>query len=242
MDDAEHRDGKVQWCFSGKPGFEKDPLYGFKYLSQLYEKSEPGYDGRYLVPTLWDKKTEKIVCNESSEIIRMFYTEFDAFLPEHLRELTKGEKGIFPPHLREEIEAMNDWVYHTINNGVYKTGFATSQEAYDEHVYPIFKSLDRLEEHLSQPGHSPYLFGENITEADIRLFPTLIRFDVAYFTIFRCNLKMIRYEYPRLHDWLRRLYWDESERTGGGAFKKTVDFQTVCYTLRERIKALANQQ
>ena len=157
----------------------------------------------------------------------MFYTEFDAFIPKHLRESSKGDKGLFPSHLQKDIEAMNDWVYDTVNNGVYKTGFATTQEAYEEHVYPIFKSLDRLEEHLGQPGHSPYLFGDFITEADIRLYTTLIRFDVAYFTIFKCNLKMIRYEYPRLHDWLRRLYWDESEVTNGGAFKNTVEFQLV---------------
>ncbi|ORY14032.1 glutathione transferase [Clohesyomyces aquaticus] len=186
------------WCFSGKPGFEKDPLYGFKSLKELYEKAEPGYTGRYLVPTLWDKKKETIVNNESSEIIRMFYTEFDALIPPELRESTKGPQGLFPQELRAEIEAMNEWVYDT--------------------------SLDRLEEHLGQPGHHPYLFGENITEADIRLYPTIARFDVAYFTIFRCNLKMIRYEYPRLDQWLRRLYWDESERTNGGAFKKTTYF------------------
>ena len=170
---------------------------------------------------------EKIVSNESSEIIRTFYTEFDAFIPSHLRESTKGSKGLFPAHLRAEIEAMNEWVYDTINNGVYKTGFATTQAAYEEHIYPIFKSLDRLEEHLGKPGHQPYLFGENITEADIRLYPTIARFDVAYFTVFKCNLKMIRYEYPRLHKWLRQLYWDESEKTNGGAFKKSTVFHTV---------------
>ena len=117
------------------------------------------------------KLPETIVSNESSEIIRMFYTEFDAFIPEHLRESTKGDKGIFPSHLRKDIEAMNDWVYDTINNGVYKTGFATTQEAYEEHVYPVFKSLDRLEEHLGQPGHGPYLFGDHITETDVCLLP-----------------------------------------------------------------------
>jgi len=125
-------------------------------------------------------------------------------------------------------------VYNDLNNGVYKTGFATSQAAYEEHVYPVFGALDRLEEHLGQRGHGPYLFGESITEADVRLYPTLVRFDVAYYTIFRCNLRMVRFEYPRLHEWLRRLYWDESERTNGGAFKKTVDFQAVCMSLEER--------
>ncbi|KAF2731324.1 hypothetical protein EJ04DRAFT_583809 [Polyplosphaeria fusca] len=222
--DASEQPGRG-WHFSGERGFEKDPLYGFKWLSELYKKADASYEGRYLVPTLWDKKKETIVSNESSEIIRMFYSEFDAFLPEHLRESSKGEKGLFPTQLHTEIEAMNEWVYDKINNGVYKTGFASSQEAYEEHVHPIFKSLDRLESHLLEKN-TPYLFGDFITEADIRLYTTLIRFDVAYFTIFRCNLKMIRYEYPQLHEWLRRLYWDESEKTNGGAFKKTVDFQS----------------
>ncbi|KAF2179399.1 glutathione S-transferase [Zopfia rhizophila CBS 207.26] len=219
------------WCWTGeaKDGAEKkDPLYGFSFLRDLYEKAEPGYigkGGRFLVPCLWDKKKETIVSNESSEIIRMFYTEFDAFIPEQLRESSKGQKGLFPEHLRNDIEGMNTWVYDNINNGVYKTGFATSQAAYEENVFPLFKSLDRLEKHLGEPGHSPYLFGDHITEADIRLYPTLIRFDIAYHTIFKCNLKMIRHDYPRLNEWLKRLYWDESERTNGGAFKKTVLFR-----------------
>ena len=170
---------------------------------------------------------ETIVNNESSEIIRMLYTEFDALIPEHLRESSKGDRAIFPAHLHKSIDEMNEWVYDTVNNGVYKTGFAQTQEAYEEHVYPVFKSLDRIEEHLGSTV-GPFLFGNHITEADIRLYPTILRFDVAYFTIFKCNLKMIRYEYPRLHDWLRKLYWDNSELTNFGAFRKTVDFQAVC--------------
>lgn len=157
----------------------------------------------------------------------MFYTEFDAFLPEHLRESTKGSKGLYPPELQSEIDAMNGWVYENLNNGVYKTGFASTQEAYEESVYAVFKSLDRIEEHLSQPGHSPYLFGENITEADIRLYVTMIRFDVAYFHIMRCSLKMVRFDYPHIHKWLRNLYWDEGEKTNGGAFKKTSHLPVV---------------
>lgn len=174
-------------------------------------------------------RAEKIVSNESSEIIRMFYTEFDAFLPLHLREVTKGDKSLLPQHLQSEIEAMNDWVYHTVNNGVYKTGFATSQAAYEENVYPVFASLDRLEKHLSQPEHQPYLFGDHITDADIRLYPTIARFDVAYHTIFKCDMKMIRYDYPKIDQWLRRLYWDEGETTNGGAFKKTTNFSAVSF-------------
>jgi glutathionyl-hydroquinone reductase len=120
-----------------------------------------------------------------------------------------------------------EWVYDTVNNGVYKTGFATTQKAYENHLFPLFKSLDRLEAHLGEPGHSPYLFGEHITEADVRLYTTIIRFDIAYYLIFRCNLKMIRYEYPNLHLWLRRLYWDKSQETNGGAFGKTSILEQV---------------
>lgn len=156
----------------------------------------------------------------------MFYTEFDFFIPEQLRESSKGERGLFPQSLRAKIEAMNEWVYDTINNGVYKTGFATSQAAYEEHVRPIFKSLNRIEEHLGSSSH-PYLFGDYITEADIRLYPTIARFDVAYFTIFKCNLKMIRHDFPNIDRWLRRLYWDQSEATNGGAFHTTTHFQSV---------------
>lgn len=166
----------------------------------------------------------------------MLYTEFDAFIAENLRESSKGGKGLFPSYLRQDIEAMNEWVFDSINMGVYKAGFAMTQEAYEQNVYPIFKSLDRLEEHLGQPGYSPFLFGDHITEADIRLYTTLIRFDVAYHSLFKCNLKMIRHDYPRLHEWMRNLYWDESDRTNGGAFKKTVDFLAVGVLLHFRTR------
>ena len=210
------------WLFTGKNGSaNRDPLYGFHSLSELYFKADAEFNGRFTVPVLWDKKLETIVNNESSEIIRMFYSEFDALLPSNLREPNRPGGGFYPIHLRPEIDAMNDWVYNTVNNGVYKVGFAANQEAYNDNVYPLFSSLDRLEHHLSQPGHSPYLFGPYITEADIRLYTTMARFDVAYHTIFQCNLKMIRNDYPRLHLWLRNLYWDTSSRTNGGVFHKT---------------------
>jgi glutathionyl-hydroquinone reductase len=118
----------------------------------------------------------------------MFYDAFDALLPEDRREKSKGEAGIFSAHLRSDIEAMNDWVYNTVNNGVYKCGFASTQQAYEDNVFPLFKSLDRLEEHLADSAHQPYLFGKNITKADIRLYTTSIRFDAAYHPIFKCNI------------------------------------------------------
>ncbi|KAK6337097.1 hypothetical protein TWF718_009883 [Orbilia javanica] len=213
------------WVFNGNNGsMEKDPLYGFTKLSALYFKANPDYEGRYTVPLLWDKKTETIVNNESSEIIRMLYTEFDQFLPESEREVNKAGGGYYPESLRKEIDEMNEWVYHKVNNGVYKTGFATTQEAYLSNVVPLFESLDRLEKHLSDRG-TKYLFGDHITEADIRLYTTLIRFDVAYYTLFKCNYKMIRSDYPQLHRWLRSLYWEDNSETKG-VFKKTTHFET----------------
>lgn len=214
--------GKRGWVFTGHDGTdEKDPLYGFTNLRELYLKADPEYTSRVTVPALWDKKKETIVSNESSEIIRMFYSEFDALLPPSRREGAHPNGGLLPAHLKDEIEAMNDWVYNTVNNGVYKTGFAETQSAYEEHLFPLFASLDRLEAHLGQDGHHPYLFGEHITEADVRLYTTIVRFDPAYYLIFRCNIRMIRHDYPRLQAWLLGLYWDMGERTNKGAFHNT---------------------
>ncbi|KAI9805244.1 MAG: hypothetical protein M1833_005697 [Piccolia ochrophora] len=217
--------GPEGWFYSGRLGTApRDPVYGFTLHRQLYHKADPSYDKRYTVPVLWDKKYETIVSNESSEIIRMLYSAFDHLLPEERRE---ASRPLYPAHLRGKIDEMNTWVYDTINNGVYKTGFAATQEAYDANVYPLFQSLDRLEEHLGQEGHQPYLFGDHITEADIRLYTTLVRFDVAYHGMFNCNLKMIRHDYPRLHAWLRRLYWDDSDETNAGAFRNTTHFEHI---------------
>lgn len=212
--------------FNGRDGSdEADPLYGFKRLSQLYVKAEPSFSGRYTVPVLWDKVHETIVSNESSEIIRMLYSAFDAFIPAPLQEKNKPSGGLLPPHLLSEINEMNSWVYDNINNGVYKAGFAANQASHEEAVRTLFKSLDRIEGILAKsPG--PYLFGLHITEADIRLYPTIARFDVAYYTLFMCNLKMIRHDYPKIQEWFLRLYWDESEETRG-AFKASTFFDAV---------------
>ncbi|KAI0703586.1 glutathione S-transferase [Cytidiella melzeri] len=218
------------WTYTGRLGTaDRDPLYGFTKHSQLYFKANPSYTGRFTVPVLWDKQRETIVNNESSEIIRMFFTAFDAFLPPERRESAHVYGGYYPPGMQNEIDELNNWVYNTVNNGVYKTGFATTQEAFEENLYPLFASLDRLEGILKanvESGKGPYLLGQHITEADIRLYPTMVRFDVGYFTLFKCNLKMVRYEYPYLDRWLRRLYWDETEVTKG-AFKNTTQFEHI---------------
>jgi glutathionyl-hydroquinone reductase len=211
--------GENGWFFDGAHNTaEKEPLYGFTQLRQLYHKADPDYQGRFTVPVLWDKETETLISNESADIIRMLFSEFDEFVPERYREVNKPNGGFYPAHLRKDIDEMNEWVYDTVNNGVYKTGFATTQEAYEASLYPLFESLDRLEQVL---GHGkPFLFGDHLTEADIRLYTSLARFDVAYYPVFQCNLKLIRHDYPRLHLWLRRLYWDEGETTEG-AFHHT---------------------
>jgi len=167
------------------------------------------------VPVLWDKKTESIVNNESSEIIRMFYTEFDSLLPEEKRGIT-----FYPKKFGKEIDEINDWVYNTVNNGVYKCGFATTQEAYENHVFPLFKSLDRLEEMLAKSA-GKYLLGNELTEADIRLYPTIVRFDPVYVQHFKTNIGTIRHNYPKINAWLKHLYWEIP------GFKETTNFTHI---------------
>ncbi|KAL5691426.1 hypothetical protein EMGR_006920 [Emarellia grisea] len=194
-----------------------DPLHpDFTHLRAIYFSNDPDYTGRFTVPVLFDKKTQRIVSNESSEIIRMFYYEFDDLLPEKYRNV-----DLYPPALRSEIDATNDWTYNDVNNGVYKSGFATTQEAYEKAVTTLFASLDRIEAHLSKDANSPYFFGSSITEVDIRLFTTIIRFDPVYVQHFKCNIRDIRSGYPAIHRWVRRLYWDVP------AFRETTNFEHI---------------
>ncbi|KAF6230976.1 hypothetical protein HO173_010884 [Letharia columbiana] len=193
-----------------------DPIHkNSTHLRNVYFDVDPDYTGRFTVPTLYDIKQNKIVSNESSEIIRMFYTEFDDIIHDKYRSV-----DLFPEKLRAEIEGTNDWTYNDINNGVYKSGFATTQEAYEKAVKPLFASLDRAEAHLAEHA-APYYFGTNITEADVRLYTTIVRFDPVYVQHFKCNIRDIRSGYPSLHKWLRKLYWDVP------AFKNTTQFEHI---------------
>ena len=182
------------WTFADAPGVIPDSVNGARFLYQLYAKSEPEYSGRVTVPVLWDKKTARIVNNESADIIRMLNSAFDGV------GATPGD--YYPQSLRAEIDAVNKRIYDTLNNGVYKAGFAGSQDAYDEAVVPLFETLDWLEEKLSRAG---YLVGNRLTEADWRLFTTLLRFDPVYHTHFKCNLRRLT-DYPALWRYTRRLY------------------------------------
>jgi putative glutathione S-transferase len=171
-----------------------DPLYGFDYAYQLYLKADPSYEGRVTVPILWDKQTQTIVSNESSEIIRMFNTAFN--------HLTGDQTDYYPESLRSKIDVVNTRVYETINNGVYLSGFATTQPAYEKALKALFESLDWVEDILSK---QPYLTGDQLTEADWRLFTTLIRFDAVYFGHFKTNRQQIS-DFPAMSNYLRQLY------------------------------------
>lgn len=183
------------WTFADDfPDATGDGLYQHEYLYQLYLQADPDYTGRVTVPVLWDKKTQTVVSNESAEIIRMLNTAFDA----------QGARAgdYYPPQLRGQIDELNGWIYDTVNNGVYKAGFATTQEAYDEAVGKLFDSLARLEQILDKHR---YLTGNSLTEADIRLWTTLVRFDPVYVTHFKCDKHRIS-DYPNLYGFLRDLY------------------------------------
>jgi len=183
------------WTFEEGEGVIADPIHNAQYAHQIYTAAKADYTGRVTVPILWDKKTGTIVNNESSEIIRMFNTAFN--------DIAKNpDVDFYPEELRAEIDGWNDLIYPTINNGVYKSGFATSQEAYEEAVYPLFETLDKIEAHLAT---NRYLAGSQLTEADWRLFTTLVRFDPVYVGHFKTNIRRIE-DYENISGYLRELY------------------------------------
>jgi glutathionyl-hydroquinone reductase len=185
------------WTYEANPAFPEcvpDTVNGFHYLHEAYTASNPRYTGKVTVPTLWDKKTCRVVNNESSEIIRMLNSEF--------RGIAGDDTDYYPTELRAEIDRINDVIYKTVNNGVYRCGFARSQAAYEAAYDALFATLDELEARL---GKQRYLVGHQLTEADWRLFPTLVRFDVAYNSLFKCNRQRIA-DYPNLLNYMRELY------------------------------------
>ena len=186
--------GEHGWTFDKAFGSSGDKLDGLDYLHQRYTRDDPNYTGRVTVPVLWDKQEQRIVNNESSQIIRIFNGAFDG--------LTGNRLDLYPEPLRAKIDALNERIYPAVNNGVYRAGFATSQKAYEEAFDALFAELDTLERLLDGQR---YLAGEYLTEADIRLFTTIVRFDAVYYGHFKCNLRQIA-DYPNLSNWLRELY------------------------------------
>jgi putative glutathione S-transferase len=182
------------WTFDAADGVIPDSVNDARLLHEIYTKADSDFSGRVTVPIIWDKKNKTIVSNESSEIIRMFNSAFD--------NVGADVGDYYPKELRQEIDSLNDRIYSTLNNGVYRCGFATTQEAYDEVVIPLFDTLDWLEDILSS---KTYLTGNQITEADWRLFTTLIRFDPVYVGHFKCNIRRI-IDYPNLSNYVRDLY------------------------------------
>jgi putative glutathione S-transferase len=196
------------WALTDSPGCSPDAINGFRFLAEAYSATDPSFDGRVTVPVLWDTKTERIVNNESSEIIRMLNREFDEW----------GDAGVdfYPEALRDQIDSVNEFVYPNVNNGVYRCGFASTQQAYDEAFERLFGTLDRLEARLAGQR---YLTGDRLTEADWRLFTTLVRFDPVYVGHFKCNQRRI-VDYPELWGYTRELYQHQGVR-------QTVNFDHI---------------
>ncbi|MBV8415772.1 MAG: glutathione S-transferase C-terminal domain-containing protein, partial [Verrucomicrobia bacterium] len=182
------------WAFRDGPGHSKDPINKFEFLSEAYLATDPSYRGRVTVPVLWDKVSRTIVSNSDDDLLRIFNSEFDAF--------TDTDLNLYPAKHRSEIDQLNELIYETVNNGVYRAGFATTQKAYEGAVYPLFETLDRLDARLSDRR---YLFGDSPLETDWRLFVTLVRFDAVYHGHFKCNIRRIA-DYSNLYGYLRDLY------------------------------------
>ncbi len=182
------------WAFREGDGHGRDPINGFSFLSEAYRATDPSFSGRVTVPVLWDTVTGRIVSNSDDDLMRMFGMAFDALTPSRLE--------LYPQDLRPEIDAMNDFLYEHVNDGVYRAGFATNQRVYEAAVQRLFDALDRLEVRLCR---ARYLFGHRVVESDWRLFVTLVRFDVVYHGHFKCNLRRI-VDYPNLFAYLKDLY------------------------------------
>lgn len=209
------------WIFpvsdTAYPNATVDHLYGSEYLHDVYFKCDPNYKGRYSVPVLWDKETQSIVNNESAEILRWLPTAFESIAPSGL---PNQDMDLYPEAKRKEIDELSEWMQSEINAGVYKAGFAPDQETYDKNVPILFRALNKLEKMIASNG-GPFILGKQMTELDIRAYPTIVRFDTIYVQHFKCNLGTIRHNYPVINNWLKHLYWDIP------GFKETTDFKHI---------------
>lgn len=197
------------------PAATVDHVFGSEYLHEVYFRADKEYKGRYSVPVLWDRETGTIVNNESLELLRDLQTAFDDLLPEKFAQFT-----LYPEHLRAKIDEVGQWMQRDLNSGVYKAGFADTQEVYDENVLPVFAALNKLEKMVAANG-GPYILGQDLTELDVRAYATVVRFDTIYVQHFKCNLGTIRHDYPQLNNWLKNLFWNVQ------GFMETTDFKHI---------------
>lgn len=215
------------------PAATTDRLFGSEHLHQVYFKADPEYKGRYSVPVLWDTKNDTLVNNESTELLRNFNTAFNEFLTNE-GKTKEAAIDLYPEQLRSQIDIVCKWMQDDLNSGVYKAGFAPDQETYDKNVLVVFAALNKMEKILKRNG-GPFALGSQLTEVDIRLYPTLIRFDTVYVQHFKCNLGTIRANYPVLHNYMKGLYWGEVDLVLGDGSKQkitafgtdTVDFKHI---------------
>ena len=187
------------------PGSTTDRLFHSKFLHDVYFKSDPNYQGKFSVPVLWDKETNQIVNNESEDIMRMLNTAFNDFLPDGSEQ---RELNFYPADLQDRIDEINSWMMPDLNVGVYKAGFAGTQEDYEKNCWTVFETLDRLETMLSTQKGGLHVLGSRLTEIDIKLYTTIVRFDTIYQQHFKLMVKSIRHNYPSLHRWLKNMYWN----------------------------------
>jgi putative glutathione S-transferase len=209
------------WVFpesnSEYPEATIDHVFGSKYLHEVYFKCDPEYKGRYSVPLLWDKEAGTIVNNESAELLRWLPTAFNSILPE---DSLGRDLDLYPESERKTIDEITEWMQRDLNSGVYKAGFAPSQEIYDNHVPVVFHALNSLEKLIASNG-GPFILGKTMTELDIRAYATVVRFDTVYVQHFKCNLGTIRHDYPITNNWLKYLYWEVS------GFKESTNFKHI---------------
>ncbi|KAJ4003931.1 hypothetical protein NW752_012069 [Fusarium irregulare] len=209
------------WQFPSSPdeyeGATEDQLFKSKYLHEVYFKDDPDYKGRYSVPVLWDKKLNRMVNNESAELLRWLPTAFDSILDSNA---PGRDIDLYPESLRSTIDEINVWMQRDLNSGVYKAGFAPTQEAYDNNVPTVFAALNKLEQLIYKNG-GPYVLGKDMTEVDLRAYATIIRFDVVYVNHFKCDLGTIRGNYPVIHEWVKNLYWNVR------GCRETTDFRHI---------------
>lgn len=216
--------GEDGWCFnvSGEPEYEgatEDAIHGVRFLHELYTRADPDYNGRITVPLLWDKKLDTIVNNESHELLRNLQCSFNAVLPSSFAHLS-----LYQEQYQPTIDSIGSWMQSDLNTGVYKTGYAADQKTYEQHLIRVFAALNKLEK-LAAANGGPYLLGNDMTELDIRLFATVIRFDSVYAQHFKCNLGTLRHDYPILNNWMKNLFHNHAE------FRGTTYFQYIkdCY-------------